>query len=93
MMLTILSALLLLASANAFLHQRRITKLESEIAQLSANDASLFSALASTSTIISTVASKPTLKLDANGLICGIEVQGAKGPTVLAPVIAELKGS
>lgn len=92
MMLATLSALLLLASANAFLQQRRIAKLESQVAQLSANDAGLFCEIATATDIISTLASKPTLKLDANGLICGIEVQGVKGATVITPAVADLKG-
>lgn len=91
MLLLLLSAVLLLASYNGYRQKRRIDRLEYDLAQVQADAstfetliASLSGSLATSHSTVSVLAKRPSLALDENGFVDGIELPGPDGLTRIA---------
>ncbi len=84
-------AILLLMSYNGFQQKRRIDRLESDLAQLQievaaheTHIASLAGSFATSTSVVSVLAKRPSLSLDENGLVRGVEMPGPDGMTLTA---------
>jgi hypothetical protein len=91
MLILLLSAALLLASYNGLRQKRRIDRLENDLVQVQADTvvfetaiATLSASIATNHSIVALLAKKPSLSLDENGFVRGVELPGPDGPILTA---------
>lgn len=87
----LIAAILLLASYNGYRQKRRIDRLANDLAQVQADCAvfetaisSFAGSFATSTSVVSVLAKRPSLAIDENGFVRGVEMLGPDGMTLTA---------